>query len=122
MSLYAWTQDVPIDTDAYAQILANMDYVKLPGCLVHVALEKPDGTLRYIDIWESEAACDAAFEKYIHPAVHPVLMDRGIHVQGEPPRTELKVVDWSTATSSMRDAALQGRDAALQGRDAALLP
>jgi hypothetical protein len=106
MSLYAWTQDVPINADAYAQILANMDHAKLPGNLVHIALEKSDGTLRYIDIWESEEACDAAFEKYIHPAVHPVLMQRGINVQGEPPRTELKVVDWSTATDSMRDAEL----------------
>jgi hypothetical protein len=106
MSLYAWTQDVPIDADANAQILARMDYVKLPGCLVHLALEKPGGTLRYIDIWESKEACDAAFEKYIHPAVHPVLMERGIHVQGEPPRTDLKVIDWSTATNSMRDAAV----------------
>jgi hypothetical protein len=113
MSLYAWTQDVPIDADAYAQIVARMDYVKLPGCLIHLALEKPDGTLRYIDVWDSKEACDAAFEKYIHPAVHPVLMERGIRVQGEPIRTELKVVDWSTATNSMRDAELLGRDAAL---------
>src|SRR5471032_3125327 len=113
MSLYAWTQDVPIHADAYAEIVARMDYVKLPGCLVHLALEKPDGTLRYIDVWDSKEACDAAFEKYIHPAVHPVLMERGIRVQGEPLRTELKVVDWSTATNSMRDAELLGRDAAL---------
>jgi hypothetical protein len=114
MSVYAWTQDVPIDADAYAEILARMDYVTLPGCLVHLALEKPDGTLRYIDVWESEAACDAAFEKYIHPAVHPVLMERRINLQGgEPPRTELKVVDWSTATSSMRDAELLEKDAEL---------
>jgi hypothetical protein len=113
MSLYAWTQDVPINADAYAQIVARMGVTNLPGCLVHLALEKPDGTLRYIDVWESEEACDAAFEKYVHPAVHPVLMERGINVQGEPPRTELKVVDWSTATGSMRDAELLGRDAEL---------
>ena len=105
MSLYAWTQDVPINADAYGEILARMDYAELPGQLVHLALEKPDGTLRYIDIWESEEACDAAFEKYIHPAVHPVLMERGIRVRARATRTELKVVDWSTATSSMRDVA-----------------
>jgi hypothetical protein len=105
MSLYAWTQDVPIDADIYAQIVARIGVAHMPGCLVHLALEKPDGTLRYIDVWESEEACDAAFKKYVHPAVHPVLMERGIHVEGEPPRTELKVVDWSTATSSMRGTA-----------------
>ena len=106
MSLYAWTQDVPINADAYAEIVARIGYVKMPGSLIHLALEKADGTLRYIEVWESEEACDAAFEKYIHPAVGPVLKERGIRVQGEPPRTELKVVDWSTATTSMRDAAL----------------
>ena len=105
MSLYAWTQDVPINAVTYGEILARMDYAKLPGQLIHLALEQPDGTLRYIDVWESEEACDAAFEKYIHPAVHPVLMERGIRVEGgEPPRTELKVVDWSTASNSMRRA------------------
>ena len=37
--------------------------------------------MRYIDVWESQEACDAAFAAVIHPAVHPVLMERGIGSQ-----------------------------------------
>ena len=93
MSLYAWTQDVPIDADAYGEITARMGDAKMPGGLVHIAIELPDGKMRYIDVWESEEACDAAFAAVIHPAVHPVLESRGIVVNGEPPRIPLNVID-----------------------------
>jgi hypothetical protein len=93
MSLYAWTQDLPIDTAAYEDITARMDGAAMRGLVVHIAVEQPDGTLHYIDVWESEQACDAAFESVIHPAVHPVLAERGIRVEGEPPRSPLRVVD-----------------------------
>jgi hypothetical protein len=93
MSLFAWSQDVPIDSAVYVDITARMGEAKMPGLLVHLAIEQTDGTLRYIDVWESEQACDAAFEAVVHPAVHPVIMARGIQVQGEPPRTPLNVID-----------------------------
>jgi hypothetical protein len=93
MSFYAWRQDLPINADIYADITARMGDAKMPGLVVHVAIEKDDGTLQYIDVWESQETHDAAFEDVVHPAVHPVLQDRGVHVQGEPPRTPLKVID-----------------------------
>lgn len=93
MSLFAWTQDVPIDREAYADITARMGEAAMPGLLVHLALEEEDGHLRYLDVWESEEACDAAFETVIHPAVHPVLVERGVRVSGEPPRTPLRLVE-----------------------------
>jgi hypothetical protein len=93
MSLFAWSQDVPIDADAYADVIARMGDAKMPGLIAHVVIEQPDRTLRYIDVWESERACDEAFEAVVHPAVHPVLMARGVRVNGEPPRTPLKVID-----------------------------
>ena len=78
MALFAWTQDVPIDEAAYRDIVSRL----------------PEGNLRYVDVWESEEACDAAFEQYIHPAVGPVLHERGIQVDGEPPRVLLDVIDF----------------------------
>jgi hypothetical protein len=93
VSLYAWTQDVPIDASIYAEITARMGDAKTPGGLVHIAIELPDGKMRYIDVWESKEACDAAFAAVIHPAVHPVLTARGVVVTGEPPRTALNVID-----------------------------
>ena len=102
MSLFAWTQDVPIDTEAYAHINERMDGAPMPGLIVHIAVEQPDGTLRYVDVWESEQACDAAFESVIHPAVHPVLQERQVNVQGEPPRSPLRVVDVRFADGTRR--------------------
>lgn len=93
MSLYAWTQDLPIDAGAYTEITDRIGDAEMPGAIVHIAIELPDGKLRYVDVWESEEACDAAFAAVIHPAVHPVLMSRNIVVDGEPPRIPLNVID-----------------------------
>jgi hypothetical protein len=93
MPLFAWSQDVPIDAGIYSEITARMGEAKMPGLVVHLAIEDPNGQLRYVDVWESEDACDAAFEAVVHPAVHPVITARGIKVAGEPPRTPLKVID-----------------------------
>jgi hypothetical protein len=102
VALFAWSQDVPIGTDAYADIAARMGNAPMPGLVVHIAVEQDDGTLRYIDVWESEQACDAAFESVIHPAVHPVLVERNVVVQGEPPRSPLRVVDVRFADGNTR--------------------
>jgi hypothetical protein len=32
-------------------------------------VRRPDGGLRYIDVWESEEDCARAFDERIHPAV-----------------------------------------------------
>lgn len=93
MGLYAWTQDVPIGREAYADITARMGDAPMPGLLVHLALEQADGHLRYLDVWESEEACTAATEAVVHPAVHPVLVERGIRIEGEPPRLPVRLVE-----------------------------
>ena len=100
MPLYAWTQDLPIDAQTYAEITARMGDAKMPGLVAHIAIEKDDGTLRYIDVWESKEQHDAAFETVVHPAVHPVLQERGVSVQGEPPRTPVTVLDVRFADGS----------------------
>ena len=93
MGLYAWTQDVPIDAEAYADITARMGDAAMPGLLVHLAMEREDGTLSYLDVWESQEACDKVFEQVVHPAVHPVLAERRVQVEGEPARRPLRLVE-----------------------------
>jgi hypothetical protein len=93
MHFYAWTQDLPIDASAYADITARMGNSPMPGLVVHVAVEKDDGMMHYLDVWESKEAHDAAFAQVVHPAVHPVLAERHIQVRGEPPRTAIKVIE-----------------------------
>ncbi len=104
MSFYAWTQDLPIDAAAYADITARMGDAPMPGLVVHVAVETADGTMRYFDVWESEEEHDAAMAAVVHPAVHPVLAERQIRVQGEPPRLPLKVVEVRFADGTSRAA------------------
>jgi hypothetical protein len=67
--VYAYTQDVPVDEDRYHQIIANIGPDPVAGSLLHLCIRQPDGSLRYIDVWESEQACADAFEQRIHAAV-----------------------------------------------------
>lgn len=67
--VYAYIQDVPIGEDLYRRIIDNLGDQPLPGQLLHLCVRQPDGTLRYIDVWDSKHACTQAFEERIHPAV-----------------------------------------------------
>lgn len=68
--VYAYEQDVPIDEARYASIIDNLGPEPLAGLLLHLCVTRPDGGLRYIDVWEDEQHCAAAFEHRIHPAVN----------------------------------------------------
>ena len=67
--VYAYIQDVPIGEDMYRTIIDALGPDPLKGSLLHLAVRRPEGGLRYIDIWESEEDCTRAFEERIHPAV-----------------------------------------------------
>ena len=67
--VYAYIQDVPIDADVYRRIIEAMGPEPMVGQLLHLCLREADGTLRYIDVWESEEACERAFDERVHPAV-----------------------------------------------------
>jgi len=67
--MYAFTQDVPITDAVYAGIVEKLAAGPMPGLVAHMCVRREDGGLRYIDVWESQAACDATFEEYVHPAV-----------------------------------------------------
>lgn len=67
--VYAYIQDVPIGDELYRRVIDNLGPEPMAGQLLHLCVRRPDGGLRYIDVWESEAACAAAFDDRIHLAV-----------------------------------------------------
>jgi len=93
--MYAYTQDVPIDLATYERIIGKLGPEPLAGCLLHLCVRRPDGGLRYIDVWESKEACAKAFEDRIHPAVDRAF--GGARPAGEPTVQHLEVLDASGA-------------------------
>ena len=90
---YAFIQDVPIDAATYDRIVTDLGPEQAPGLIVHIALERPEGGLRYIDVWESEADWDRFAEERLHPVVHPMLHAVfGDEIPEEPERAPLNVL------------------------------
>jgi hypothetical protein len=90
---YAYLQDVPIDAAAYERITDGLGPEAPAGMLVHIALQRPEGGLRYIDVWESQEDCDRFGEERLHPVVHPVLHEVfGDDMPAEPERTPLTAI------------------------------
>ncbi len=67
--VYAYIQDVPIGEERYRKIMTEIGAEPMAGLLLHLCLRRPDGPLQYVDVWESQQACEQAFEQRIHPAV-----------------------------------------------------
>lgn len=93
--VYAYTQDVPIDEALYRRIVEAIGPEPLAGSLLHLCVRRPDGGLRYIDVWESREACAAAFDERIHPAVDAAF--GGARPSAEPVVEHLEVLDASGA-------------------------
>lgn len=91
--VYAFTQDVPIDEPTYRKIMDRLGSEPLVGSLLHLAVRRDDGGLRYVDVWESEEACGRAFEERIHPAVSSVFKEIGFRPDGEPAVNRLDIID-----------------------------
>ena len=89
--VYAYTQDVPIDDAFYARVIAAIGDEPMDGLLVHLCVRRPDGGLRYIDVWESEQQCARAFRERIHPAVDATF--GGARPPVEPTTVPLEVLD-----------------------------
>ena len=90
---YAFTQDVPIDSTFYQRIVAGLGDELPKGLITHIAIERPEGGLRYIDVWESEEDCDSFGEKRLHPVVHGLLGEIfGDDLPAEPERIPLSVI------------------------------
>jgi hypothetical protein len=97
--MYAFTQDVPADRVLYRRILDGLGPDAPHGLLFHVAIERPEGGLRYIDVWESQSDCDEFTETRLHPIVHGLLSEIfGDEVPPEPERVPLSVIHaWGPA-------------------------
>jgi len=90
---YAFTQDIPIDAAFYKRITDGLGAEPPEGLIVHIAIERPEGGLRYIDVWESEGDWDHFAEKRLHPVVHPLLGETfGDQLPPEPERAPLSVI------------------------------
>lgn len=90
---YAFTQDVPIDAGVYQKVLDRLGDDPPNGMISHVAIERPEGGLRYIDVWESEEDWDRFAEERLHPAVQPILSAAfGDNFPPEPERRPLPVI------------------------------
>ncbi len=90
---YAFTQDVPIDSTFYQRIVAGLGDEPPKGLITHIAVERPEGGLRYIDVWESEEECDRFAEERLHPVVHGLLSEIfGDQLPAEPERIPLSVI------------------------------
>lgn len=93
--VYAYTTDVPIDEPLYRRILDELGPEPLEGSLLHLCVRRPDGGLRYLDVWESEQACARAYDQRVHPAVDRAF--GGARPAGEPQTHRLDVIDVSGA-------------------------
>jgi len=90
---YAFTQDVPIDAAFYERIRTALGDVPPEGLLVHLATERAEGGLCYIDVWESREDWERFVEDRLHPVVHELLRDIfGDTMPPEPEQTALSVV------------------------------
>jgi hypothetical protein len=89
---YAFTQDVPIDAGLYNQIIDGLGDDAPKGLIVHLAVERPEGGLRYIDVWDTEKDWDDFAEERLHPVVHPLLNSRYGETPPEPDRLPLPVL------------------------------
>lgn len=97
---YAFRQDVPIDAAFYARIKEGLRTEPPQGLICHLVVERPDGSLSYIDVWESEDDWDRFAEERLHPVVHALLTELfGDQLPPEPERVVLPLVDvWLGAT------------------------
>jgi hypothetical protein len=93
--MYSFIHDAPIDATGHARVIELLGDEPYAGLVVHLALARPEGGLRYVDVWESEAACTAFRQARLGPAVTRMLAERGIVVaEGEhAPTFEFEVVD-----------------------------
>ena len=98
---YAFTQDVPIDAAFYERILAGLGPEPPQGLIIHLACERPEGGLRYVDVWETKEDCDRFTDERLHPVIHVLLREIfGDDLPPEPDRTPLQLVHaWGRAVS-----------------------
>jgi hypothetical protein len=90
---FAFTQDLPIDAAFYKRIFDGLGDELPKGLVSHLVFERPEGGLRFVDIWESEEDCERFTEERLHPVVHELLSEVfGDQLPPEPERTPISIV------------------------------
>lgn len=93
VAMFSFTQDVPIDAAMYQRITDGLGSAPPDGLIVHLATERPEGGLRYIDVWESQESYERFVDERLHPVVHELLAQIfGDQLPPEPERTPLAVI------------------------------
>ena len=93
---YAFTYEVPITAEIYAQIKEGLGPQRPPGLIAHLAYRTESG-LRYVEVWQAKDDWEAFEHDRLHPVVHQLLQNMLGFIPPEPPRTMLDVVDAWTA-------------------------
>lgn len=100
---YAFTMDVPIDRGTYDRILEGLGTTPPSGLVCHMCVEREDGGLRYIELWESKEDWVRFQEERLHPVVNPVLARVGFTER--PPEPEVRRLTvhhhWGAYTSTV---------------------
>ena len=90
---YAFTQDVPINAEFYERIRTRLGDEVPHGLITHLVIERPEGGLRYIDVWASEADWTTFVDDRLHPVVHGLLSEIfGDQLPPEPEQTPIAVI------------------------------
>ena len=102
--MYAFIQYVPIDSTFYKRIADGIGTELPRGLIIHLATERPEGGLQYVDVWESQEDWERFVEERLHPVVHTLLSEVfGDALPPEPDRTVLgNVHQWGSAMSPTR--------------------
>lgn len=91
--MHSFTQDVPIDAAFYQRVTELLGEEPPAGLIVHLPVERPEGGLRYIDVWESEELWERFREERLHPVVHRLLSEVfGDELPPEPELVPLPVI------------------------------
>lgn len=96
---YAFSIDVPIDSDVYTAIRDAVGPETPEGLMVHL-VHRTDNGLRYIDVWRSEDDWKRFASGRLQSAVEGVAAQFGVQPP-EPLIQELTLVDaWIVASTS----------------------
>jgi hypothetical protein len=111
---YAFLQDVPITLDIYEEIVAGLGDDPPEGLVVHITQVLDEGHLRYLDIWESQAACERFTQERLHPVVGPVLARHHVRPDREPERRPVEIADVWVGPAGTARQEIRSRAAALE--------
>jgi hypothetical protein len=89
---FAFTYEVPIGPDVYAEIKQGVGPHLPEGLISHVAYRTESG-LRYVDVWRAKEDWNRFVDERLHPVVDKVLTEALGFRPPEPPMTVLDVVD-----------------------------